>query len=299
MTADPIAGPDADPDRTAVLPPVEAPLPPYAQSRTYPSVPMSPSAPTPPPAYPPAASTPAAPAASATPAAAPATASAPPPSVADAMVEISMPPLAATALEAPTSTSVLVADAPPAGTGRTDVVPASEAGVATELAPAEPASPTPTVAAAMPPALAETVTCPECGTIAHVTLNRRESVDFCRTCDYPLFWTPSKVVRDTSDTGQESLRRLPGQAGRATIAALPCPFCYEPNALSAQTCIRCGRPMHPVEEPPPPPAPIYVAPEPVVVEPVKKVAWWVWALLALGAAALIVLIVLIGTGTIG
>jgi hypothetical protein len=156
----------------------------------------------------------------------------------------------------------------------------------------------PTVAAVMPPSVAETVTCPECGTIAQVTLNRRESIDFCRNCDYPLFWTPSKVMRDASGTSEESLRRLPGQAGRATIASLPCPFCYEPNALSAQTCIRCQRPMHPVEAPPPP-APIYIAPEPVVVEPVKKVAWWVWALLGLGAAALIVLIVLIGTGSIG
>ncbi len=150
----------------------------------------------------------------------------------------------------------------------------------------------------MPPALAETVTCPECGAIAQVSLNRRDSIDFCRNCDYPLFWTPSKVMRDPSGISAESLRRLPGQAGRATIASLPCPFCYEPNALSAQTCIRCQRPMHPVEEPPPP-APVYVAPEPVVVEAPKKVAWWVWVLLGLGAAALIVLIVLIGTGTIG
>ncbi len=152
----------------------------------------------------------------------------------------------------------------------------------------------------MPPPAAETVTCPECGTVSHVTLNRRESLDFCRTCDFPLFWTPTKVVRDPAATIDESLRRLPGQAGRATIASLPCPFCYEPNALSAQDCIRCGRPMHPVEEPPPP-APVYVAPAPapVVAEAPAKVAWWVWALLALGAAALIVLVVLIATHTIG
>ena len=151
----------------------------------------------------------------------------------------------------------------------------------------------------MPPPATETITCPECGTTAQVTLNRRDSIDFCRVCDYPLFWTPSKVVRDPSGSTDESLRRLPGQAGRATIASLPCPFCYEPNALSAETCIRCQRPMHPVEELPP--APVYVAPAPVYVPPPPqpKVAWWVWALLAFGAAALIVLVVLIATHTIG
>jgi hypothetical protein len=168
----------------------------------------------------------------------------------------------------------------------------------TQLLPPAPAQP-PTTAAAMPPPATETITCPECGTIAHVTVNRRESMDFCRKCDFPLFWTPAAVLRDPSGTTDESLRRLPGQAGRATVASLPCPFCYEPNALSAQTCIRCHRPMHPVEEPPPL-APVYVPPPaPVVVEQPSRVAWWVWALLALGAAALIVLVVLIATGTIG
>ncbi len=203
-----------------------------------------------------------------------------------------MPPLAASVESSPTATTATVITASAAtGVAVVDAPPPAPVDIASQ-----PAS---TVAAAMPPAMAETVTCPECGSIAQISLNRRESIDFCRTCDYPLFWTPSKVVRDASGVSAESLRRLPGQAGRATIASLPCPFCYEPNALSAQTCIRCNRPMHPVEEPPPP-APVYIAPpEPVVVEQPKKVAWWVWALLALGAAALIVLVVLIGTGTIG
>jgi hypothetical protein len=146
----------------------------------------------------------------------------------------------------------------------------------------------------------EIITCPECGTSAQVTLNRRDSVDFCRTCDYPLFWTPSKVLREPGSNNDESLRRLPGTVGRATLASLACPFCSEPNALSAQTCVRCGRPMHLVEAaPPPPPAPVYIAPPPPAPEPKQKVAWWVWALLALGAAALIALVVLIATHTIG
>jgi hypothetical protein len=155
------------------------------------------------------------------------------------------------------------------------------------------------VAPVLPAATTELLTCPECGTAAHVTLNRREATDFCRVCDYPLFWTPSKILRDPSDRGDESLRRLPGTVGRATLAALACPFCSEPNALTAQTCVRCGRPLHPVEAPPPPQVYLPPPPAPVEPEPESKVAWWVWALLAFGAAALITLIVLISTHVIG
>lgn len=262
MTAEPVP---ADAETTILIGRVDAPpapLPPYAQQHpvgTAPHPPLTPYAPPPPPG------------------AATATATATQ-TVADAMIEISMPPLASEVLPAPAQP----ASAPPAA-------PAGS-GMVIEA----------TTASAMPPPATEVITCPECGTTAQVTLNRRESMDFCRTCDYPLFWTPAKVVRDGSDTASESLRRLPGQAGKATVASLPCPFCYEPNALSAQTCLRCGRPMHPVAEVAPPP-PVYVAPEPVVAPPPapQKVAWWVWALLALGAAAVIVLVVLIATHTIG
>lgn len=279
MTAEPVARHDADAETTTVIHGLDAPLPPYAQpAGSYPSVPLSPGAPTPPPSYPPVPQ---------------------PPSVADAMMEISMPPLASATADQPEQAEQ------PDQPEQSDETPEP----AGELVPIDEPLPEPvgqlptprssTTAAAMPQPPAETVTCPECGTVAHVTLNRRESLDFCRTCDFPLFWTPTKVVRGASGSTEESLRRLPGQAGRATIASLPCPFCYEPNALSAQTCIRCNRPMHPVEEPPPP-APVYVPPPaPVVVETPKKVAWWVWALLGLGAAALIVLVVLIATGAIG
>jgi hypothetical protein len=197
--------------------------------------------------------------------------------MADAMTEVATPPLA--------------------GAGPLLVLDAPAAEVATAPAPSPPAT---TTAAVMPPPATEFLTCPECGTTAQVTLNRRDSVDFCRNCDYPLFWTPSKVFRDRSADNDESLRRLPGTVGRATIASLACPFCYEPNALNAQTCVRCGRPMHPVAEAPAP-APVYVPPPPPapLPEPKATVAWWVWALLGLGAAALIALIVLITTHTIG
>ncbi|HEY2297240.1 MAG TPA: hypothetical protein VGH43_05900 [Jatrophihabitans sp.] len=267
MTVEPISAYPADNETTGVISANDKPLPPYAHASAPPRqpAPMSPLPPTPPPPARPAPTH--------------------PQSVADAMVEISMPPLAADS-PSPTVTSPDIVSGNGVAAGTTTTLLSSPATVPS------------TTAGVMPPPATEVITCPECGTVAKVTLNRRESVDFCRNCDYPLFWTPSKIVRGPSMSTDESLRRLPGQAGRVTIASLPCPFCYEPNALSAQTCIRCGKPMHPVEEAPP--APVYVAPPPapVVVEEPSKVAWWVWALLALGAAALITLIVLIGTGTI-
>lgn len=156
------------------------------------------------------------------------------------------------------------------------------------------------IAAAGAPSTVESVTCPECGTTAHVTVNRRDAIDFCRNCDYPLFWTPSVIIRDFSGTADDSLRRLPGARGRAAIASVPCPHCAELNMVSAETCIRCGRPMRivpelaPVVQAPPPEEP--VAPPPP--KPDNKVAWWVWVLLALGVAVLAALIVAIGTGTL-
>jgi hypothetical protein len=159
------------------------------------------------------------------------------------------------------------------------------------------------IPASGPPPATETITCPECGSAAAVTLNRRDSSDFCRNCDYPLFWAPSKVLRDPSSTShEESLRRLPGTVGRATIASLTCPHCAEPNAVSAVTCVRCGLSLHVVAEPPPPPPPpVYVPPPPtpVYVEPERGVAWWVWALIGAAFVLTVVLVVLIATGTFG
>lgn len=144
------------------------------------------------------------------------------------------------------------------------------------------------------------VSCPSCGTAATVTLNRRDSRDFCRVCDYPLFWTPGAIVRDAAPGTGESLRRLPGQAGRLTVASQPCPGCAEPNALSALICIRCSGPMK--IEVVAPPAPVYVAPvpvfEPVVIEE-NKVPWWVWALIGAGFVITLTLIVLAVTGVLG
>ncbi|HEY3737415.1 MAG TPA: hypothetical protein VGL26_08210 [Jatrophihabitans sp.] len=144
----------------------------------------------------------------------------------------------------------------------------------------------------------ELVTCPECGTTAMITLNRREAKDFCRNCDFPLFWTPSAIQREADGAAAaETLRRLPGTAGRATVASVQCPHCAEPNAITALVCIRCGLSMV-LQAAPPPLEPIYAPPPvPVVVEePNKPVPWWVWALIAAGFVITVTLIVLAVTG---
>ena len=188
---------------------------------------------------------------------------------------------------------------------------ASAAGAPTELLPASDASSgvassgvasSGVAAAALTSSPPELVTCPECGATQQVQLNRRAASDFCSQCDFPLFWTPSRVERERAAASNgESLRRMPGTVGRSTLASAACPHCAELNVVSAVVCIRCGQPMHPVEAPPPPPPPPAPLPPPPVVEvvPERGVPWWVWALLGLGIAALITLVVLILTGTVG
>jgi hypothetical protein len=144
-------------------------------------------------------------------------------------------------------------------------------------------------AAVLPPAKTEQVTCPECGRVSMVTLTRRESVDFCESCDYPLFWTPNKIMLDASGLYDDSLRRLPGTVGRVSITSFPCPHCAEPNQVTAADCVRCGLPLQPVHfEPAPQPVylPTYAEPEP---EP-EGVPWWVYVLVATVIMATVVLV---------
>lgn len=177
------------------------------------------------------------------------------------------------------------------------VAPAAPVAPLAPVAPAAPAGPGAEQPAASEP---ERIVCPECGTAAVITVNRRDSVDFCKQCDFPLFWTPSAVIRDGAlRANDESLRRLPGTVGRVTVASLPCPHCAEPNLLSAQTCVRCGLPMRVVAAAPVP-EPVYVAPPPEPIEePETHVPWWVWAAIAIVLAATIALIVMGTTGVIG
>lgn len=133
------------------------------------------------------------------------------------------------------------------------------------------------------------VVCPECGTPAAVTLNRRDAVDFCATCDFPLFWTPTAIVRDGGEGQGDSLRRLPGTAGRQTVASIPCPSCAEANPVGTQTCLRCGGPM--VIEPLPEPEPVRAPePPPAVVVAEKRPFPWYW--LVIGIATLVALVAL-------
>ncbi len=135
------------------------------------------------------------------------------------------------------------------------------------------------------------VTCPECGEMATVDAAKRNSQDFCRNCDFPLFWARSTVILPSGEQTGASLRRLPGTVGRAATAALLCPHCGEPNSPAAQTCVRCLLSLHPVE--PPPPEPVYVAPPPPPPMPVpigREYPLW-WILLVSGCSLAIVLIV--------
>jgi hypothetical protein len=133
-------------------------------------------------------------------------------------------------------------------------------------------------AAANGSARTEPVTCPECGTTAEVALARRQASDFCRRCDFPLFWTPQTIQLGDRDTDEATLRRLPGTAGRVTVASVACPHCDEANPLSATLCGRCGLPMV-VAPPPAPPEPVIVSPPPAPPpepEPEPRTSWWPW-----------------------
>ncbi|WP_372728642.1 hypothetical protein [Nocardioides sp.] len=151
-------------------------------------------------------------------------------------------------------------------------------------------APTPTTATPVNEAASqpERVVCPECGAVAMVSLNRRQSADFCARCDYPLFWTPTEIVRGEGDLDDMALRRLPGTVGRVSVASAACPHCAEANQISAEVCVRCGGPMTveptvaaPVVAPPPAPE------EPAVLAPMPA---WMWATIGLVLALLVWLI---------
>lgn len=148
-------------------------------------------------------------------------------------------------------------------------------------------------------AATDVVTCPECGQLATVNMARRSADDFCRTCDFPLFWAKGTVIMPEGRETGASLRRLPGTVGRAATAALICPHCSEPNAPTAQLCVRCTLSLHPVDipEPAPPPEAHWVfdpAPDPEPEpEPAPGFDWWwvVAVVMAVIAVALIVMLI--------
>jgi hypothetical protein len=137
------------------------------------------------------------------------------------------------------------------------------------------------------------ITCPGCGTVSHFEELRRSATEFCRSCDYPLFWARSTLVaaRGGGSDGDTGLRRLPGTAGRTTVATVTCWACQEPNLVAATICVRCGSDLAgppPAPAPEPQPAPVVEVVEEVVVVP--KPSPWPWILLAvLFVAGLVVL----------
>jgi hypothetical protein len=140
----------------------------------------------------------------------------------------------------------------------------------------------------------DVVTCPECGQLATVDMARRQADDFCRKCDFPLFWARGTVIAPEGAESGASLRRLPGTVGRAATAALICPHCSEPNSPAAEICVRCALSLHPVDIPEP--APVVQAPEPEPEpdpEPEPRFDWWwiVALMTVLMAVALVVAIV--------
>ena len=126
------------------------------------------------------------------------------------------------------------------------------------------------------------ITCPECSAPATVELTRRDALDFCQRCDFPLFWARDQVVLgEPLDSIDDALRRLPGTLGRVVIASVPCPHCNEPNLPTATLCVRCGLTMQASAPPTPPRRPVML-PEPVMTpledEPRR---WWIWLLVVL------------------
>jgi len=143
---------------------------------------------------------------------------------------------------------------------------------------------------------AERISCPECGELAEVQPGRRRSEDFCRRCDFPLFWARTAVISPFGEDASASLRRLPGTVGRAATAGIACPHCGEPNSPAALICVRCGGDMHPVVPPPPPPVVVYQPPPPPP-PPVPEKTSWLWLIIIGICLVLIVVAVLWGNAS--
>ena len=164
-------------------------------------------------------------------------------------------------------------------TDSTTVLPAIPAASITPEAPTSATAPARASAHHRP----ASITCPECGASAMVEVTRRDALDFCQRCDFPLFWARDQVVLgEPIDSNGDALRRLPGTLGRVAIASVPCPHCNEPNLPTATLCVRCGLTMQ-ASRPPAPPRPRQAPlPEPAMApledEPNR---WWIWLLVLL------------------
>jgi hypothetical protein len=196
----------------------------------------------------------------------------------------------------PASTSPAPTGSAPSSSASTNPAPTSSAPTAASPFGAAPVGAIPVetaaVGAGIGSAAFERLTCPDCGEIAEIQPGRRRSDDFCRRCDFPLFWARSAVITPFGENASASLRRLPGTVGRAATAGLSCPHCGEPNSPAALICIRCGGDMHPVAPPPPPPVVVYQPPPPPPVPVPEKTSWW-WLVIVAVCLLVIVTIVVV------
>ena len=149
--------------------------------------------------------------------------------------------------------------------------------------------------------MSTTITCPSCGTASALDRLNRTAEEFCRKCDYPLFWAPVPTTLeflngDGEATAETTLRRLPGANGRRAVASIPCPTCSELNAPTTLVCHRCGGPMVLVVlEPEPEPEPeeeLEAPPEMIEIPDERSNLWW-WIALVTGLVVVTVLVVLL------
>ena len=119
--------------------------------------------------------------------------------------------------------------------------------------------------------------CPRCLELVRLERPIRYSADeFCKDCDYPLFWTEQAT----------ELMARPVAAPAATVQVVEqppgvektevaCPRCEHPNAASAGYCASCGAAMVPRERNP------------------AEVWWMLAAVLAVSAVAATVILLLL------
>lgn len=143
--------------------------------------------------------------------------------------------------------------------------------------------------------MAEQRKCPSCGTVSWFEEIRRGADEFCRECDYPLFWARgNEPTRSAYSDEDPEVRRLPGTA-RVAVVTQECWSCRKPNPQTATVCVHCGSDLSgpPAPAPAPPPVTVVVeAPPPPPPPPAPSI--WPWVVLAvLFVLGLVLLLVLL------
>jgi hypothetical protein len=197
----------------------------------------------------------------------------------DGLVPDEAPPTGLSQAELATEQTLITRRYPAGVAEHTTVLPAIPAASITPEPPNPSAGPSRIAGVQSHPVA---ITCPECSASAMVDPTRRDALDFCQRCDFPLFWARDQLVfSQPMDSSDDALRRLPGTLGRVVIASLPCPHCNEPNLPTATVCVRCGLSMQADAAPAPPrPQPVPL-PEPLAPLEDEPHRWWIWLLVLL------------------